>query len=97
MKAGVVHYKFKDGKMEEAVDRWKEAVISQARKQKGYKGVMLLLDPSGNRGFDIGFWENEQDCIHYEESGLFQLLARDMEDLLVEKPSREKYDIAFRE
>lgn len=97
MKAGVVHYKFREGKMEEAMKKWKESVISQARKQKGYRGVMLFLDRSNGSGFDIGFWETEEDCINYEESGLFQLLAKDMEDLLDERPKREKYDIEFRE
>lgn len=91
MYVGVVHYKFREGKIDVGIERWNETVLPQTQKQKGFRGVLLFVNREESKVFDIGFWETEDDARHYEECGLFQLLIQDLGDVLEEMPTREKF------
>ena len=93
MYAGVVHYEFREGDIDAGLKRWKETVLSQTQKQKGFRGVLLFVNKEKSKAFDIGFWETEEDAVHYEDCGLFQLLIQDLGDVLKEMPTREKYTL----
>jgi hypothetical protein len=93
MYAGVVHYEFREGEMDAGLKRWNETVLPQTQKQKGFRGVLLFVNREESKAFDIGFWETEEDAVHYEDCGLFQLLIQDLGDVLREIPTREKFTI----
>ena len=54
MYAAVVSYKFKHGKMEEAVSFWRDYLIATAKQHHGFKNGFLLTEPLTGKGVGIG-------------------------------------------
>jgi hypothetical protein len=54
MYAAVVSYKFKHGKMEEAVSFWRDYLIATAKQHHGFKNGFLLTEPLTGKGVAIG-------------------------------------------
>ena len=93
MYAGVVRYKIKKGKMEEAIGCWRDNVLPEASKQQGFVDANLFINRDESHAFDIGRWASREDCENYEVLGLFQLVFDQMREYLVEPPQREIYEI----
>ena len=49
------------GKMDDFVRTFREDMIPPARRQNGFKGVVVLADPSANRAILISYWATEAD------------------------------------
>ncbi|MHB1201101.1 MAG: antibiotic biosynthesis monooxygenase family protein [Polaromonas sp.] len=77
------------GKIEEAATLYRDSVIPAAKKQKGFKGAMLLTDPVTGKGLSITLWETEADQKAGESSGYVQQQLGKMAPLLAGPPVRE--------
>ena len=53
MKARVAVFNAKPGKREEAINLFKNFVVPEAHKQKGFKGGLLLTNPDTGSGFEL--------------------------------------------
>ena len=57
------------GQMEEAVHFIREAIVPAAERSPGFKGLLVLTDPSTNKAVALGLWESEADLYASEAPG----------------------------
>jgi heme-degrading monooxygenase HmoA len=57
------------GQMEEVVQFIRDAVVPAAKQAPGFKGLLVLTDPSTNKGVALGLWESEADLLASEAPG----------------------------
>lgn len=73
----------------EAARIFRESVIPAALQQMGFRGALLLEDPSSGRGTSITLWETEADLTAGEESGYFKEQLAKFGPLMAGPPVRE--------
>ncbi len=94
MNARVTLVQILPGKVDEAVDRYRDSVVPAARQQNGYKGVYLLTDRNTGKGISITLWETEADMIAGENSGYYQQQLAKFKDVFGAPPVREAYEVS---
>jgi len=97
MHAGVIFYDFDKEKLDEVESKWKRSVLGQARHQQGFKGVLFCIDRDTGHGFDVGFWETEEDAKRFEEAGLYGLVMEEIRDLMTTEPRRRTYSVIVKD
>jgi quinol monooxygenase YgiN len=95
MEARVSSGQIRHGKMDEFVTMTKETVRQVYRKQKGFRGFMLLTDRSQNRAVAISLWETAQDRMTHEASDLYQNRVAEVAPLGDGRPTVEYLDAAI--
>jgi heme-degrading monooxygenase HmoA len=93
MYVGAIFYKFKPGEIEDAVKEWEDMVLKEAKRQKGFIKADMLINEGTGEGLDIGFWETEEDAQHFQDTGLFALLAEGLKDFILEPPRRVQFKL----
>jgi heme-degrading monooxygenase HmoA len=91
MYVGAIFYKFKPGEIEGAVKEWEDMVLKEAKRQKGFIKADMFINEDTGEGLDIGFWETMEDAQHFQDTGLFDLLAEGLKDFILEKPRRVQF------
>ena len=81
-------------KIEESIGLFRDSVVPAAKQQQGFKGTLLLTDPSTGNGMSISLWETEDDMRAGETNGYFQEQAAKFAPLLAGTPTREGYDVS---
>lgn len=71
-----------------------ESVIPAAKKQRGFKGALFLVDPNTGKGMSVTLWETEADLKAGEASGYFQEQVAKFGPLLAGPPTREVFVVA---
>ena len=96
MNARVTFVQIVPGKLDEAVDLYRDSVLPAARQQKGFKGLYLLTltDRSAGKGISITLWETEADMIAGENSGYYQQQLAKFKDVFGAPPVREAYEVS---
>ena len=61
MYARVILAQFRPEQTDEVIQLYREAVVSEHRKQHGSKGTMVLTDRATGKGISITFWETGAD------------------------------------
>jgi hypothetical protein len=84
---------FKRELLEEGVQLYKQSVIPDAKKQKGYCGACLLIDPNLGKAISVTFWKSERDAIANEESLYYQEQLVKFLRILSGPPIREGYEV----
>lgn len=95
--ARVTVTQMKPEKVDEAVKIYGESVVPDAKKQKGFRGIMLLSDFKTGKGLSIAIWDSEADAIANEQSGYYQTQIGRFKDFLTAKPIREGYVVTVQE
>ena len=98
MYVGMVDYRVKPGKLEEAVRLWREQVEPVAAQQPGFEGSMLLAEPQKDRMVGFGFWESKAHADEFATTGPWREgseLRRKFADLLSEEPPRDELEVAY--
>jgi len=72
MFARITVIQIKLDRIDEAIQLYKKSVIPEAKKQKGYRGDVLLMDRKTGKGNSITFWKSEKDAIANEENLYYQ-------------------------
>ena len=94
MHAQVVRVQIQPGKVDEAVDIYKNAVLPAAREQKGFKSAYLLLDREANRGIGFSLWEMKADVDALMASGFYREQIAKFAAVFAAPPEREVFEVA---
>jgi heme-degrading monooxygenase HmoA len=81
--------------IDEAIALFKQSVIPDAKKQKGFKGSCLLVDRNLGRGIAVTFWRNEKDAIASEENRYYQEQLVKALNFFTLPPIREGYEVSL--
>jgi len=86
-------YKFKEGKLEEGVKIWEEAVYNTICKAEGFIRVQLYT------GIDemmaIGTWKEKVYAENFMKTGVFKDIMESFGELLVERPVNKVYELRY--
>ena len=94
MNARVTIVQVLPGKVDVAVDLYRDSVVPAAKQQKGCEGVYLLTDRNTGKGISITLWETEADMVAGENSGYYQQQLAKFKDVFGAPPVREAYDVS---
>ena len=93
MYARVTTIHVKEDKVEEAVQLYKESVLPAAKKQKGFRGVLLLTDAATGRGMSITLWDTEKEASVNEQNLYYQNQLVKVLPYFSNPPVREGFDV----
>ncbi len=93
MVARVTHVKVKPEDVAEAVRLFDESVIPAAEQEEGFMGALLLTREDG-RALVIDLCDSIEHMRANERSGVYQTEVAKFAGKIVDRPSREFYDVA---
>ncbi len=79
-----------------AVERFKELVLPELRKQRGYEGLYVLTTDEG-KGLLLTLWESHEAADAGVKSGFYAEQVEKFISLYRAAPGREHYEVAFAE
>ncbi len=94
MYAKVVTFQIKPGERGEVIRLFHDFVVPGARKQKGFKGGLLLTDPNSGKGTSIGIWETEGDILASESSGFYKDWVSKLSAHFLATPVRDIFEVS---
>jgi len=97
MNARVAFFDVKPGKREEAIKLFRDVVVPEAKKRKGFKGGLVLTAPDTGKGISIGLWETEADMTETEKSGFYQQWVAKFVDVFAIPPFMEHYEVNIKD
>ena len=93
MVARVTHVKVKPDDVAEAVRLFDESVIPAAEQEAGFMGALLLTRDDG-RALVVDLCDTVEHMRANERNGFYQTQVAKFANKLVDRPSREFYDVA---
>jgi predicted ester cyclase len=84
-------------KAEEAIKIYKENLVPEAKRQKGFHFIMSLSDFKTGKGLSISIWDSEADAIANEQSGYYNKQVDRFKAFYIAKPVREGYTVTVQE
>ena len=98
MHARVVTIQFQPGKLDEAMQIYRESVLPEARQQRGFKGIMALVDRSTGKFISLSLWETEADAqASGASSSYLQAQLAKAASLFAAAPVIETYEVVVQE
>ncbi len=86
---------FQQGKMQDAVDLFNNAVVPAQKAQKGYQGSYLMTDASSGQALAISVWDSEADMLAGESGdGYYQDSIAKFSDLFSSPPVLDHYELS---
>ncbi len=97
MYARVITAQYQPGKVDEAIQRYHEMILPEARQHKGFTGAMYLVDRSSDQAIGISLWQTEADLQASEER--MAALGAEMAKVtsLAGAPRREMFEVVYQE
>ncbi len=92
MYVGVILYKFKLDKIDEALSEWREKVLPEAKRHPGFIKAEMFADRRTGKAMDIGYWQTGENAARFEESGAYDLLMEELKDYFDLPPSRLQFE-----
>ena len=77
-----------------ALERFRELIVPEMRKQEGYKGAYLLRTPAG-RALLMTLWESEEAAVAGVESGYYDRQLAEFIAVFRAPLGREHYEVVF--
>ncbi len=96
MQARVTTMKAKPGRVDDIVRKTKESVVPALGKQKGFKGIIQLVDQAGDRAISITLWETVDDLDACEANGYYAAAIESVVDAFAESHAREVWEVSLR-
>jgi heme-degrading monooxygenase HmoA len=94
MYARVITTQYQPGKMEEGLQNYRE-MLSAARQQPGFKGILGLIDPREDKAMSISLWETEAEAqASGTGSAYFQAQLAKFASVFAAAPMIETYEVA---
>jgi heme-degrading monooxygenase HmoA len=84
---------FDTAKIDDGVRISRDSVLPEARRQKGFEGLLLLADRPKGRGVSVTCWETLKDLQANETSGYLREQLGKITPLMTEPPVKEVYEI----
>ena len=97
MYARAVNIQFQSGKVDEASRIVKDTIVPTMKRQKGFKGQLLLTQKDTGKAISINLWETEADLTAFETSPLYKELLGKLGSLLAGPPASERYEVSVQE
>jgi len=94
MHARLVTFRVDPDRTEETIAVYRDSVVPEAKKQKGFAGAVLLTDRTAGRGASIVFWKTEADMARSRASGYLNDQIVKFASLFVEPPFVGHYDVS---
>ena len=94
MYARAVTIQFQTGKVDEANAIVKGSIIPVMKKQKGFKGQLLLTQSNTGKAISINLWKTEADLTAFETSPLYRELMGKLASVLAAPPVAERYEVS---
>ena len=76
---------------------YEESVIPAAKKQKGFRGISLMVNLKTGDGLSIGYWDSEEDAVATEKNLFYQEHVAKFIPFYVKHPIREGYEVLIQE
>ena len=86
-------YKFKEGKLEEGVKIWEEAVYEKIKLAEGFVRVQLYTNE--NEMMAIGTWKEKSFAENFMITGVFKDIMADFNELLEETPVNKTFELRY--
>lgn len=96
MLARVVDVQFQPGTVEEAVKIVRDDILPVIRKQKGFRGQLLLTRADSGKALSLNLWETEADLSAFEISDLYRELMGRLADVLEGPSAGERYEVSVK-
>ncbi len=94
MHARLVTFRVEPSRTEETIAVYRDSVVPEAKRQKGFAGAILLTDRAAGRGASIVFWNTEADMARSRASGYLNEQIAKFASLFVEPPFVGHYDVS---
>jgi heme-degrading monooxygenase HmoA len=93
MYARVVTIQFQPGKTGEANRIVQDSIVPVLKKQKGFKGQLLLTQHDTDKAISINLWETEGDLTTFEANPLYRELLGKLAGAFAAPPAAERYEV----
>lgn len=98
MYARVITVQYQPGKLDKGEQLYRESVLPDARRQRGFQGIMGLVDRSTGKAISISLWQSEADMqASAPDSAYAQAVLAQFASLWVSAPTIETYEVVVRE
>ena len=97
MHARVTTLQLQPGKTQEALGIARNSVLPAARGQRGYRGMLALMDRDADKVVSITLWESQEDLQAGEESGYYREQLGKAAVLFAGEPATEVYEVGIQE
>ncbi len=94
MHVRAVTVQVQSGKMQEAIDIFKDSVVPAQKAQKGYQGSYLMTSASDGKALAISLWESEADMLEGESTGYYQEQIAKLASLFAGPPDLNHYEVS---
>lgn len=84
---------FQPGKIDEGVRITRDSILPESRKQRGFAGLLSVIDRAMGKGYVLSCWENEADLRASESNGYYQTQVAKLQPLFISQPTREAYEV----
>jgi heme-degrading monooxygenase HmoA len=96
MHARVTFASAQPAKIDETIKVMRDSILPAAKKQKGFKGLLYLIDRKTGKGMSIVMWNTEADMTAGEASGFYkEQVAKEM-PFISGQPIMEHYEVSVR-
>jgi heme-degrading monooxygenase HmoA len=82
--------------VDQALERFKELVLPEMRKQPGFEGIEIMTTPEG-RGLLLSFWDSEASAAFGLDSGYYSEQVSKFLMFVKQPPGREHYKVIYSE
>lgn len=82
--------------LDDALERFKELIVPEARKREGYEGMYVMRTPEG-KGLIMSLWSSEEAAMAGITSGYYEEQVAKFVALFRAPPGREQYEVVFAE
>jgi heme-degrading monooxygenase HmoA len=89
--------KIKIERIDEAIKLYEESIVPDAKSQKGFKGLYVLMDRETGNGVSITLWDSEEDTLANEESRYYQEQLVKLMHFMTKPFIREGYEVEVQE
>ena len=98
MHARVITRQYQSGKIDEGLQIFRESILPETRRQRGFQGVTALIDRSTGKTMTISFWQTEADAqASGASSPFFQAQLAKIDALFSAAPTIETYEVVVQE
>lgn len=86
---------FLHGKIDEGTRILRDSIVPEAKKQKGYEGIISVVDSNTGRGVTLSLWDSEANLKASESSGYYNAQVAKLQPLLIGQPTRESFEVTL--
>ncbi len=97
MFARVTSARIDKDKIEQLKKIYEENVVPAAKKQKGFKGICLMVDRKTGEALSISYWATQEDVLTTEKNLYYQQQVARFLPYYTRDPIREGYEVLIQE